>query len=116
MVGGFTTKKHSINLRDSNLKNKVYIGDQQILDGKDTNPGFTDKDIPRIEKNSTSSKHFSRSDKAQNFSLIPSNPDPYRSQEMKTKVEAKLTEMNKGLTPPQDALARLENGEIVIDK
>ncbi len=114
MVGGLTTEEALHQLKGAELKNEVYIGDQQILDGKNTNAGFTDKDIPRIEKILKRQQTFFPSDKEQNYSVTPSNPDPYRSQEMKTKLEAKLTEMNKDLTPPQDAQAKLENGEIVI--
>ncbi|XTP54508.1 peptidoglycan binding domain-containing protein [Niallia sp. Krafla_26] len=113
-VGGLTKDEALDKLKTSVLQNKVYIGDEEILDGKDTNSGFTDKDLLSIQNLFKEQQTVFPTSKEQNLSLSPSNPDPYRIQDMKKEVETKLTEMNKSLTPPQDAQARLENGQIVI--
>ena len=49
-VGGLTADEALKKLKTSVLKNEVYVGQQQILDGKDTKMGFTDKDLPDVKK------------------------------------------------------------------
>src|SRR3954471_12240393 len=49
-VGGLTADEALEKLKTSVLKNKVYVGQQQILDGKDTKMGFTDEDLPDVKK------------------------------------------------------------------
>src|SRR4051812_14477861 len=115
-VGGLTADQALEKLKTTVLKNEVYVGQQQILDGKDTKMGFTDKDLPDVKKLLSSQQTFFPSSKEKEYSLIPSKPDLYRSQEMKKQVEEKLTDMNKSLKAPQDAKAHLENGKIVISK
>lgn len=113
-VGGLTTEEALQQLKKTVLKNEIYIGDKQIVDGKDTNAGFTDEDLPGVEKILKRQQTFLPSAKEQDYSLTPINLDPNHSEDMKTELEAKLTEMNKELTPPQDAQVKLKSGEIVI--
>ncbi|WP_338471174.1 L,D-transpeptidase family protein [Niallia sp. XMNu-256] len=114
-VGGLTAEDALQQLKATVLKNEVYIGDQLIYNGKDTNSGFSGKDLASIENILNKQQTFLPSSKKQDFALIPSQLDQTRIQEMKTEMETKLTEMNKDLTPPQDAQVRLENGKIIIE-
>lgn len=115
-VGGLTADEALEKLKTSVLKNEVYVGQQQILDGKDTKMGFTDKDLPSVKKVLKSQKTFLPSSKAKNYSLMPDKTDEYHSQDMKKQVEEKLKSMNKNLKAPQDADANLEKGKIVVSK
>ena len=63
-----------------------------------------------------SQQTFLPSSKEKNYTLLPSKPNQYRSQEMKKQVEETLTDMNKSLKASQDAEVHLENGKIVISK
>ena len=48
--------------------------------------------------------------------MLPEKADQYRSETMKKLVEEKLISMNEKLKAPQDAMAKLEQGKIVISK
>jgi lipoprotein-anchoring transpeptidase ErfK/SrfK len=115
-VGGLTADDALSKLKTSVLKNEVYLGEEQILNGKNTKMGFTDKDLLSVEKLLKSQQTFIPSSKSKNYSLLPNNIDQSNGQELKKQVEVKLTELNKGLKAPQDAKAHLENGNIVISK
>lgn len=113
-VGGLTADQALKKLKTSELKNAVFVGQQQLLDEKDTQMGFTDKDLPRVKKLFKSQWTLFPSSKEKKYSLIPEDLDQYRSQTMKKLVEEKLNAMNKDLKAPQDAQARLEQGKIVF--
>ena len=113
-VGGLTADQVINKLKTSELKNRVYVGNQQILDEKDTQMVFTDKDLPEVKKLLKSQWTFFPSSKEKIFSLIPKQADQFRNQTMKKQVEEKLLTMNKSLKAPQDAEAKLEQGKIVI--
>src|SRR4051794_28012136 len=49
-VGGLTANQAIKRLNTSVLKNKVFVGKQQILDEIDTHMGFTYTDLPEVEK------------------------------------------------------------------
>ncbi|MFP5114345.1 L,D-transpeptidase family protein [Bacillaceae bacterium C204] len=115
-VGGLTADQALKKLKTSVLTNVVYVGQQQILDGKDTKMGFTEQDLPGVKKLLKNQQTIFPSSKAKKYSLIPSKLDQYRSQEMKKQVEEKLVSMNKSLTAPKDAKASLEQGQIIISK
>jgi hypothetical protein len=115
-VGGLTADQTIKKLKSTVLTNKVYVGKEQIIDGKDTKMGFTDKDLPKVEKLLKDQMTFFPSSKAKNFQVTPGNEDQYRSQTLKKQVEEKLTEMNKSLQAPQDAEAHLANGSITVSK
>ncbi|SMQ84931.1 peptidoglycan transpeptidase precursor, ErfK-YbiS-YhnG family [Bacillus sp. OV166] len=115
-VNGLTADEALNKLNTSVLKNVVYVGKQQIFDGQDTKMGFTDKDLAGVKKLLSSQRTYFPSSKAKEFSLMPSQPDQYRSQEMKKQVEEKLLSMNKSLTAPKDAKASLEQGKVVVSK
>ena len=80
-VGGLTADQALEKLKTSVLKNVVYVGEQQILDGKDTKMGFTDKELPGVKKILKSQRTFFPSFKEKNYSLMPSKLDQYRSQD-----------------------------------
>ena len=113
-VGGLTADQVINKLKTAELKNRVYVGNQQILDEKDTQMVFTDKDLPEVKKLLKSQWTFFPSSKEKIFSLIPKQADQFRNQTMKKQVEEKLLTMNKSLKAPQDAEAKLEQGKIVI--
>ncbi|MGG2093872.1 L,D-transpeptidase family protein [Bacillus sp. S13(2024)] len=115
-VGGLTADQAIKKLKTSVLENKVYVGQQQILDEKDTQIGFTDEDLPKVKKLLKSQWTFFPSSKEKNYWLIPEKADQYRSETMKKLVEEKLISMNKDLKAPQDAMAKLEQGKVVISK
>jgi hypothetical protein len=115
-VSGLNADQALEKLKTSVLKNVVYVGQLQILDGKDTKMRFTDKDLPGVKKLLRSQRTFFPSSNTKNYSLMPSELDQYRSQTMKKKVEEKLISINKGLKAPQDADAHLEQGKIVVSK
>ncbi|WP_191567549.1 L,D-transpeptidase family protein [Metabacillus idriensis] len=115
-VSGMTADQALKKLKTSVLKNVVYVGQQQILDGNDTKMGFTDKDLPAVKKILKSQQTLLPSSKAKNYLLMPSKLDQYRSQEMKKQVEERLLSMNKSLKVPKDAEAILEQGKIIVSK
>lgn len=113
-VGGMTSDQALKKLKTTVLKNVVYVGDQQIIDGKDTKMVFSDKDLPDVKKLLKSQWTFFPSSKAKNFTLIPSNQDQYQNQTLKKQMEEKLLAMNKVLKAPQDAVVRLKQGKIIV--
>ncbi|ETI67419.1 L,D-transpeptidase family protein [Neobacillus vireti] len=113
-VGGMTADQTLKKFKATVLKNVVYIGDQQILDGKDTKMVFSDKDLPAIKKLLKSQWTFFPSSRAKEYLLKPRNEDQYRNQTLKKQVEEKLLAMNQGLKAPQNAAVRLEQGKIVV--
>ncbi|MCM3768600.1 L,D-transpeptidase family protein [Neobacillus niacini] len=112
-VGGLTADDGLRQLQASLLTNVVYVGEQQILDGKDTKMNFTEQDLPSIKKFLKDQWTFFPSSKEKNFSLMPKE-DPFRSQTLKKQVEEKLLSMNQGLQAPVDATVHLEQGNIVV--
>ncbi|MBU5233805.1 hypothetical protein KQI01_01325, partial [Vibrio cholerae] len=48
--------------------------------------------------------------------MLPEKAEQYRSETMKKLVEEKLVSMNTQLKEPQDAMAKLEQGKVVISK
>ncbi|MFF2448478.1 L,D-transpeptidase [Neobacillus sp. NPDC058068] len=113
-VGGMTADQALKKLKTSVLKNVIYVGNQQIIDGKDTKMVFTNKDLPDVKKLLKSQRTFFPSSKAKDYSLMPNNQDQYRNQTLKKQVEEKLLAMNQSLKAPQDAMVRLEQGKIVV--
>jgi hypothetical protein len=117
-VGGLTAKQALQKLETSVSKNEVYVGQEKIYDGNDTKMGFTNQDLSGVQKLLRSQRTFLPSQKAENYSLVPSEGDQYQSQKMKQKeiVNQKLLDMNKSLEAPQDAEVYLEQGQIVVSK
>ena len=113
-VGRMTADQALKKLKATVLKNVVYVGEQQILDGKDTKMVFTNKDLPDVKKLLKSQWTFFPSSKAKDYSLMPSHQDQYRNQTLKKQLEEKLLAMNQSLKAPQDAVVRLEQGKIVV--
>ncbi|MDP4104742.1 MAG: peptidoglycan binding domain-containing protein [Bacillota bacterium] len=115
-VGGLTADQALKKLKSTVLTNKVYVGKEQIIDGNDTKMGFTDQDLPVVEKLLKQQMTFFPNSHAKNYPLSPGSEDQYRSNTLKKQVEAKLTEMNKSLLAPQDAEAHLVNGSVTVSK
>lgn len=115
-VGGLTADQAVKKLASSVLKNEVYVGQEPILDEKDTKAGFTSQDLPNVKKLLTSQRTIFPASKEMNYSLLPSQVDQDRSQTMKKLLEEKLTSLNKNLTAPQDAQAQLVQGNITVSK
>ena len=115
-VGGMSADEAIQKLKTSGLANKVYIDQQQILDEKETKTELTEKDLPQVKKLLKSQWTFFPSSKEKDYSLLPKKAEQYRSETMKKLVEEKLVSMNEKLKAPQDAMAKLEQGKIVISK
>ncbi|MDN3017199.1 L,D-transpeptidase family protein [Paenibacillus sp. BSR1-1] len=113
-VGGMTAEQALKKLKTTVLKNVVFVGNQQILDGTDTKMGFAEKDLPDVKKLLKSQWTFFPSSKTKTYSLIPRSQDQFRNQTLKKQVEEKLIAMNKALKAPQDAVVRLDQGKIVV--
>lgn len=113
-VGGLTIEKAINKLKTSTLTNKVYVGDELILDEKDTQMAFSDQDMPAVKKLLKKQWTFFPSSKEQNYWLMPKKTDEFRSKTMSKQLEEKLLSINEDLKAPQDAEVKLENGKIVI--
>jgi hypothetical protein len=115
-VGGMTADQALKKLESASLSNKVYVGKDLIVNEKETNAGFTSKDLPGVDKLLKSQWTFFPSTKEKAYTLLPSNGNQYRSQTLKKLVEDKLTAMNNGLPAPKDAQVQLVQGTITISK
>lgn len=115
-VSGLTAEEALAKLQTTEIKNTVYVGQQQILDGNDTKMGFTDEDLSGVKKLLKDQWTIFPSSKEKNYPLMPNKQDTYRSQVMKKQVEEKLLAMNKDLTAPKDAAAILQQGNIIVTK
>ncbi|WP_396954247.1 L,D-transpeptidase family protein [Neobacillus niacini] len=115
-VSGMTADQALKKLQTSVLTNEIYIGEQQIVDGKDTKMGFTTDDLSRVKKLLRDQWSFFPSFKEKDYTLMPDQQDPYRSQTLKNELEQKLTSMNQSLTAPVHAHASMVEGEIVVSK
>jgi hypothetical protein len=115
-VGGLTAELAIKKLETSTLKNEIFIGKERIIDGKDTEAGFSNSDLNSVKKILKDQKTFFPSSKAKNYSLIPSKKDQNQSETLKKQLKEKLTLMNKSLKASQDAEARIEDGKIIISK
>lgn len=113
-VGGLTADQALKKLASAPLKNQVYVGHEIIFDGEDTKTGFTNTDLPGVQKLLKTQWTFFPSLQTKQYQLIPANPDPYRTQTMKKQVEKKFILMNHSLKAPQDAEAHLKQGQIII--
>jgi hypothetical protein len=115
-AGGLTAEEVLTKLQNTVMTNEVYIGDQLIVDGKDTKLGFTKNDLPAIKELLKSQWTFFPTFKIKSYTLMPGQPDLYRSEGLKKELEQQIFAMNQELTPPKDAQAILEQGKIVISK
>ena len=115
-VSGLTANETLAQLQSTNLKNEVYIGDEQIIDGKDTEMVFTADDLQDIEALQKEQWTFFPSFKTRSFTLLPSEQDEYRSVALKNELEQKLNSLNQNLTAPKDAQASLVEGKIVVSE
>ncbi|SDM87130.1 L,D-transpeptidase family protein [Bacillus sp. OK048] len=115
-VSGMTADQALKRLQTSVLTNEIHIGEQQIVDGKDTKMGFTTDDLPRVKQHLKNQWSFFPSFKEKDYTLMPGQQDQYRRETLKNELEQKLTSMNQSLTAPIHAHASLVEGEIVVSK
>jgi hypothetical protein len=113
-VGGLTADEALKTLQSSLLKNDVYIGNDLLIDGNDSQMGLTDEDLPGVKKLLKSQWTFFPSFKAKDYTLTPSKQDEYRSVSLKNELEQKLNFMNENLQAPKDAQVTLQEGKITI--
>lgn len=113
-VSGLTADEALNTLQSSVLKNDIYIGNELIIDGNDSQMGLTKKDLPGVKKLLKSQWTFFPSFKAKDYTLTPSEQDEYRSVSLKNELEQKLGVMNEKLQPPKDAQVTLQEGKIKI--
>ncbi len=115
-VSGLSVDMTLEKLQTTKLKNDVYIGDEKIIDGKDTEMVFTAEDLQGIKDIQKDQWTFFPSFKTRSFTLLPSKQDDYRSAELKNELEQKLNTMNQDLTAAKDAQASLVDGKIVVSE
>ncbi|WEG14786.1 L,D-transpeptidase family protein [Pullulanibacillus sp. KACC 23026] len=115
-VGGMTASKALDTLESAVSKNTVYIGDQKVYDGKDTNMGFTSDDMSGVKALLKEQRTFFPSSKPIRYSLKPKKINSEQIKTMEADLKKKLLAMNKGLQAPKDASAQLEQGKIVVTK
>ncbi|RST59807.1 hypothetical protein D5F11_010370 [Siminovitchia terrae] len=115
-VGGLTADQVMDKLKTSKLTNRVYIGKQLILDKKDTQMAFTDKDLPKVKKLMKKQWTFLPSKKEKDYALAPEKTDHFRTETLKKQLKKELQFMNKSLKAPVDAQVKWEQGKIVISE
>lgn len=115
-VGGLTADEAIKKLQATVLENEVYIDQQKIIDGKDTQMNFTDEDLPEVKNVLKKQWTFFPSSNEHDYLLIPINKDQYREEVLKKELEEALLSRNKNLKAPKDAKAILEQGKISISK
>lgn len=115
-VGGLTAEKALERLETTVLSNVVYVGEQQLIDGKDTKLGFAENDLPEVKTLLKSQWAFFPKFETKEYTLTPSKQDTYRSVELKAELEQKLISMNQNLKAPTDAQVKLVQGEILVTK
>jgi hypothetical protein len=115
-VNGKNAKGALLKLQSSVLTNEVYVGEQLVIDGIDTQMAFTENDLPEIKNLLKSQWTFFPSFQAINFLLLPSEQDQYRYDVLKNELEQTLLSLNLELKAPIDAYAYLEQGKIIVSK
>ncbi|MEH7252429.1 L,D-transpeptidase family protein [Neobacillus niacini] len=115
-ISGMTANQAFEKLQASVLTNEIYVGEQQIVDGKDTQMEFTNDDLQGVKQRLKDQWSFFPSFKENDYTLLPGQQDQYRSETLKNELEKKLTSMNQSLTAPVHAHASLVQGEIVVSK
>jgi hypothetical protein len=115
-VGGLN--KHDVihKLKNVHLKNDIYIGEERIFNGADTETGFSSEDLPEIEKLLNKQKTWWPSSKENHFTVLPAKADQNRIQTLRKQAETKLNSLNKKRQAPVDAAASLVNGRVIITK
>jgi len=113
-VGGLTADKAINKLSSTTLTNRVYVGEQLILDEKETKMAFSDQDMSEIKKLLKRQWTFFPSSEEKNYWLMPKKADEFRSETMTKQLEEKLLSMNESLKAPEDATVKLEGGKIVV--
>ncbi|WP_430413643.1 L,D-transpeptidase family protein [Lederbergia citrea] len=113
-VGGLTADKAINKLSSTKLTNRVYIGEELILDENETEMAFSDQDKSEIKKLLKSQWTFFPSFEEKNYWLIPKNKDEFRSETLPKQLEEKLQSLNESLKAPEDAEVKLVGGKIVV--
>lgn len=115
-VGRLSVKQALNKLEAAELKNEVYVGEKQILDGKDTKMGFTSQDLPQVQKVFKTQQTIFPSSQEKNYTLVPRDLTANQSQTLKDQLKQKIIELNKNLKAPQDAEVKLEQGQLIVSK
>lgn len=115
-VSGLTAEQALSKLQATVLTNEIYIGDQLVLAGEETNMAYTEADLPEIKSLLESQYTFFPSSEATSFHIMPVETDSYRDEELRSELEQTLLAMNQDLEAPVDAEAYIENGEILISE
>lgn len=113
-VSGLTADQTLLALQSAPLTNHIFIGEDLILEGTETEMNFTENDLPEIKETLKNQWSFFPSSKEENYYLQPSRKDRYRSEELRNELEQALISINQRSQAPVDAFAHIENGEITI--
>ncbi|MED1205759.1 L,D-transpeptidase family protein [Heyndrickxia acidicola] len=115
-VGGQTAVQALNKLKSSTSKNIIYVGQNKIIDEKDTKLGYTNQNLADIQKLLSRQKTFFPSSKAKNYTLVPDKKELSQSQTIEKRMEEKLTAMNQSRKAPVDAQVYLKQGSILVSK
>ncbi|GGH81478.1 hypothetical protein JOD43_001121 [Pullulanibacillus pueri] len=115
-VGGLTAEQATKKLKSMVLKNIVYVGQKQILDGKDTKLEITNDSLQDVQDILRKQRTFWPTGKTKDYSFFPTHADQEQSEAMKKNIEKALQSLNKDLAAPQDAKAQLVKGKIIVSK
>jgi len=115
-VGHLKPEQVVSKLASQTLKNDVFIGDEKIINGKNTVAKFTKQDLSAVNRVFKKQQTWVPSFKTNNYALNPAEKDDYRSSTLKKQVEDRLKQLNKKLKAPKDAYAYIEDGDLKVSK
>ncbi|MBP3950962.1 L,D-transpeptidase family protein [Bacillus suaedae] len=115
-VSGLTADQTLATLQSASLTNHIYIGEELILEGTESEMSFTEEDLPEIKKTMKNQWSLFPSSKEKKYYLQPGSEDQYRSEDLRNELEQTLISINQHSQAPIDAYAHVENGEITISE
>ncbi len=115
-VGGLTTKQALKKVKSTKNQNQVYLNDDLIYDGSDTDPAFTLADEGKIKKVFHEQFTLFPSRKAYSLEVKPSRRDLSQYETKKATVQSILQRENRGRQAPVDAYAELRDGKVTVHK
>lgn len=115
-VGRLTADQTLAALKTAPLNNHIFIGEELILEGIESEMSFTEDDLPKIKKTMKNQWSLFPSSREKKYYLQPSSEDQYRSEDLRNELEQELISINQRSQAPVDAYAHVEDGEITISE
>lgn len=113
-VGGLTSDQALDKLKQSKIKNQVYIGNELVLDEGDSKMGISEHYRSEVEKYFKKQYAFFPSFKEKNYTLTPKKTERLKSQDMEKKLGVKIDEINKDRKAPVDAKVEWVDGKVKV--